>query len=196
MENKSTKIGLAILSAILLVAAVYMVYTTYFQKEKLPIIQAAPEFSMKNTNGETVAFDKVEKVKLVYFFYASCTDVCPISNQILNKVQEELKEEKVFGKDVELFSVTVDPVRDSAEVLKEYANQFGADASGWSFLRSETPAEVREVAEGFGSSVLNEGGEMMHADLIFLVDENNQVRQYYASDKTIDTIVSDVLSLI
>jgi protein SCO1/2 len=198
MEKRSYNSKLAMLSiAAVLSAAIagFGIYKAFLQQGNLPVIKAAPQFTMNDIHGNPVSFEDVGKVKLIYFFFASCTDVCPVANQTLKKVQDELKSENVFGSEVQLFSITVDPKRDTHEVLKEYAQQFGADESGWKFLRSETPQEVRAVAERFGAGVLNEGGQMAHADIIFLVDEHNQLRQYYM-DKDADSIVADVMRLL
>ncbi|HEX7056481.1 MAG TPA: SCO family protein [Bacilli bacterium] len=192
-KNKSILLTAAI---IILLAAGYSVYANYFQKEKLPVFQAVPGFEMNDIYGERVVFADVKKPKLVYFFYASCADACPISNHILKLVQEQLKEKHVFGKKVEMFSITIDPVRDTNKVLQEYAKQFGADKSGWKFLRTETPKEVRDVAKGFGVEVLNEGGDMLHSDVIFLLDADNHIRKYFLTDKNVDTIVKDTMSLL
>src|SRR5690606_31262829 len=132
-----------------------------------------------NIDGDLVTFQDVDKVKLVYFFFSSCADECPVSTQTMNKVQEKLKSEGVFGQKAELFSITVDPKRDTLPVLTAYAEQFDADLEGWNFLRSETPAEAKQVSESFGGGVINEGEEIMHADLLFLVDPDNKLRKYY-----------------
>ena len=69
------------------------------------------------------------------FIYTSCTDVCPMLTDKWRSVQEKL------GSDVRakiaFLSITVDPERDTPEVLKEYAQNFGADLKGWSFLTGD-----------------------------------------------------------
>ena len=54
-----------------------------------------------------------------------------------------------FGPKIAFVSITVDPERDTPEVLKEYAQNFGADLKGWSFLTGD-PAVVHEVGRKYG----------------------------------------------
>ena len=71
------------------------------------------------------------------------------------RVQDELGPD--FGTKIAFVSITVDPERDTPEVLKEYAAAFDANSTGWSFLTGE-PATVREVAHRYGVAVAQDGG--------------------------------------
>ena len=111
------------------------------------------------------------------FIYTSCPDVCPMLTDKLARVQDELGSD--FGSKVAFVSITVDPERDTPEVLKEYAEAFGANLAGWSFLTGE-PAAVREVAHRYGVAVAPAAdGQVDHTLLTTLVDRQGAMRVQY-----------------
>jgi protein SCO1/2 len=64
------------------------------------------------------------RVVVVNTFFTTCTSVCPPMNRNLEKVQEAFKDR--MGKDLFIISISVDPVNDTPERLKEYAAKFHA----------------------------------------------------------------------
>ena len=74
------------------------------------------------------------KVVLVSFVYTTCTGVCPATTQAIVRVQNALKEAKLWGTSVAFVSITLDPKRDTPEVLRQYARLFRADPAAWHFL--------------------------------------------------------------
>jgi protein SCO1 len=64
-------------------------------------------------------------------FFTTCTGVCPPMNRNMEKVQEALGDR--LGKQVFLISISVDPLTDTPERLREYAAKFHAKP-GWSFI--------------------------------------------------------------
>lgn len=72
-----------------------------------------------------------DKIVLVTMFYTECTGMCPIINNKLSLLQDQLGDR--LGRDVFIVSVTLDPKTDTPAVLKDYAAKFGA-RDGWSFV--------------------------------------------------------------
>lgn len=64
-------------------------------------------------------------------FFTTCTSICPPMNATMRRIQEKLGDR--VGKDVFLISISVDPVTDTPERLKAYAEKFHAQP-GWSFI--------------------------------------------------------------
>ena len=102
-----------------------------------PASAAAPRFPnvpLINQDGETLHFyDDVIKGKVVSinFMFTSCGDSCPLETAKLRKVQQMLGEH--VGKDVYMYSITVDPDRDTPAALKAYMQKFNI-GPGWQFL--------------------------------------------------------------
>ena len=148
------------------------------QEERLPTIGAAPDFALTSQDGKEVRLEDFRgKVVAVAFIYASCPDVCPLLTDKMARVQDELG--PAFGKEVAFLSITVDPERDTPEVLKGYADAFDADLAGWSFLTG-TPAAVREVAQRYGVAMAPAAdGQVDHTLLTTLIDRQGAMRVQY-----------------
>jgi cytochrome oxidase Cu insertion factor (SCO1/SenC/PrrC family) len=84
---------------------------------------------------------------LISFIYTNCTDACPLIVHRLSQIKDQLGD--VFGKQVFFVSMSVDPERDSARVLANYARQHGAEHEGWMFLTGEK-ANVARILSRLG----------------------------------------------
>lgn len=81
------------------------------------------------------------KVVVVFFGYTQCPDVCPTTMAELAEVKRGLGAD---GARVQGIFVTIDPARDSAELLKAYVANFGPDIVGLRGSAEETAAAARE----------------------------------------------------
>lgn len=151
-------------------------------KESMPVIRQAADFQLEDADGSRVALsDYGGKVRIVYFFFGSCPDVCYPTNHILSGVQKELVKAGVFGSDAMIFSISFDPARDTPERLKEYAGSLEADPAAWKFLRGEEQATA-DLAEQYGVSVLKANdGNFIHSNIITLVDREGNIRKHISA---------------
>lgn len=147
-------------------------------EQRLPTIGAAPDFALTSQDGAEVTLGALRgKVVAVTFIYTACFDVCPLLTDKMARVQDALGQD--FGSKVGFVSITVDPKRDTPEVLKEYAAAFDADLAGWSFLTGDLAA-VREVAHRYGVAVVPAAdGQVDHTLLTTLVDRRGAMRVQY-----------------
>jgi protein SCO1/2 len=147
-------------------------------EERLPTIGAAPDFALTSQDGKEVTLASLRgKVVAVSFIYTWCPDVCPMLTDKMARVQDELGPD--FGTKVAFVSITVDPERDTPEVLKEYAAAFDANPAGWSFLTGE-PAAVLEVARRYGVVASPAAdGQVDHTLLTTLIDRHGVMRVQY-----------------
>src|SRR5262245_13097746 len=76
-----------------------------------------------------------DKVVLIYLFFTSCENTCPVINQALANVQDMLGDR--LGSEIVLISITTDPMRDTVPVVKEYSDYF-RPRPGWLFLSGDT----------------------------------------------------------
>ncbi len=91
-----------------------------------------PNVPLITHDGNTVHFfdDLIkDKIVAINFIYTSCPDSCPLETAQLTKVQNILGDR--LGKDVFIYSITIDPENDTLEELKKYRKKFGAK---WTFL--------------------------------------------------------------
>lgn len=109
------------------------------------------------------------KFLIVYFGYTSCPDVCPTTLSEVKKAMARVGEQ---AKNVEVAMITVDPNRDSDELLTKYVQTF---VKGGHALRTEDDTALQKVAKGFGSGysvTTNAKGEVevTHSGTLYLVD--------------------------
>lgn len=87
------------------------------------------------------------KIVVVDFVYTSCTTVCPLASAMFAELQSQLGDR--LGSEVELVTITVDPVRDTPAQLKAYAAKF-QPKPGWTWLTG-SPVAVNDVLKGLGA---------------------------------------------
>ncbi|MBM3603997.1 MAG: SCO family protein [Alphaproteobacteria bacterium] len=86
------------------------------------------DFTLTRQDGQRVASTEVfSKPTLLYFGYTFCPDVCPLDSARNAEAADLLQED---GKDVQTVFITVDPRRDTPEVLADYTSQFSDDMIG------------------------------------------------------------------
>ena len=118
---------------------------------RLAVIRRAPEFALSTQAGQTLRSSDVrDKVLIVSFIFTTCNGTCPATTHRMSQVQQELKTRGLCNDDcVRLLSITLDPVRDTAEVLTAYMRLYDVDAASWSFLTGP-PDQVARTIEAWG----------------------------------------------
>lgn len=164
--------------------------------QRLSKIGPAPVFTLTNQDGKRLALKDLRgRVLAITFIFASCTDTCPLLTAKMAGIQRRLGSD--FGSKVHFVSITVDPERDTPEVLKRYADAYKANPAGWAFLTG-TKAEIREVTQGYGIYYKKaQRGDVDHTFLTSLVDPNGTLRVQYMGVKfNPDEMLKDLQSLV
>lgn len=153
------------------------------KKAEFALKEEAPDFELEHVDGSTVSIAGTNgTVRLVYFYFSNCPDVCPPTTQLLSGVQNLLKENGEFGEKARLMSITFDPDRDTRERLLEFSGYYNADHSGWYFLRGDKQY-THDLAYEYGVMIQErDDGNFAHSNLIFLVDKDGNIRKYYPVD--------------
>lgn len=164
--------------------------------QRLPTIGVAPDFTLTSQDGAHVSLRGFRgKAVAITFIFASCTDTCPVLTTNMARVQDELG--PAFGSKIAFVSITVDPERDTPEVLKQYAENFGANLNGWAFLTGD-PATVRSVGRKYGVFARKTtAGDVDHIFLTSLIDPKGILRvQYVGARFDLEEFRRDLLSLV
>jgi protein SCO1/2 len=135
----------------------------------------APDFALTDQNGAEVTLAGLRgKALLIDFIYTHCPGPCPILTGRHVQVQRELAPE--LRERVHFVSISVDPERDTPELLGRYARARGADLGGWSFLTGD-PERVRDVLKRYGVFAQQSAkpGEVDHVVVTLLVDAQGRV---------------------
>jgi protein SCO1/2 len=138
----------------------------------------AHDFSLTDHNGQARSLkDFAGKVVVIFFGFTQCPDVCPTSMAELAEVK------KLLGKDgdrVQGLFISVDPQRDTPEVLKAYMANFDP-----SFLALyTTPENLEKTAKDFKVYYKKVDGKtptsytMDHSAGSYVYDENGKIRLY------------------
>jgi protein SCO1 len=162
----------------------------------LPVIGPAPGFALTSQDGAPVTLAALRgKIVAVSFIYTACPDICPLLTQKMVQVQDELGPD--FGTKIAFVSITLDPERDTPEVLKDYAQFWGAKVDGWSFLTG-SPEAVRDVTRRYGVFFSKkEDGSVDHTQLTSIVDAEGAMRvQYLGARFDPEEFRRDLVSLL
>jgi len=156
-----------------------------------------PDFSLTERSGKALGLgDLTGKVWVADFFYTSCPGPCPALQSRFTEVQ------KALGPlpDVRFLSISVDPLKDTPEVLDVYAKRFKAGPQ-WFFCTGDRDAIFKLAHDGFklpiaGGTPLD--GPVTHTTRLVLVDRSGMVRGFYegASQEGVDNIVGDIHRLL
>lgn len=157
--------------------------------------RAAYDFSLTASDGKAVKLsDYRGKVSLIFFGYVNCPDVCPTTMLELGKVYKALTPQEQAR--VQVVMITVDPERDSREVLGKYVSFFSSTFLGL----TGTPEQIAQVAQNYGvfyqKSNLKSAKEYTvdHSATVFAVDPQGNLRLVYGNGKPAQTerMVQDV----
>ena len=148
---------------------------------RLAVIQQAADFTLTTQAGATLKFSGLRgKVVLVSFVFTTCNGTCPATTHRMSLIQRELKERGLLkdGK-VHLLSVTLDPARDTPEVLRGYQKLYDGDPAHWSMLTGPAADVAKAVAAWDMWVKPAANGQLDHPSRIFLVDPQGRVREIY-----------------
>lgn len=136
-----------------------------------------PNVLLTTSEGKQVRFfdDLIKgKVVVINFLYTSCPDVCPLETARLREVQELLGDR--VGRDVFMYSISIDPDRDTPEVLKRYAERFEV-GPGWLFLTGKKE-DITLLRKKLGLYSESPGGEKLEAHAVSSIIGNQSTGRW------------------
>lgn len=168
------------------------------QEIKDPVSWKIEDFTFTNHNNEDVSLEDLEgEIWLADFVFTNCTTVCLPMMANMTELQEQLKQE---GLDVRIVSFSVDPTIDSPEILKSYAENYGADLNNWDLLTGYPPEKIDQFAmENFKTVARKPENEdqVVHGTSFYLVDREGVVRKFYDGiDPPVEEIMNDIEILL
>ena len=137
-------------------------------------IMIGGDFSLIDQNGEIFKSKHLKKKKLLYFGYTSCPDVCPFD---LLKLSNLLDKNPILNETLQSIFVSIDPDRDTTEVLKDYLDNFNPNIIGL----TGSNEQINKIKKKFRIYVkLNKKNTkdtnylVDHTVLFFLVNEDDE----------------------
>jgi protein SCO1/2 len=182
--------ALALLSALLLTGP---------QSSRLAVIRQAPDFTLTTQADKSLSRSDLKgKVLLVSFIFTTCNGSCPATTHRMGQVQQALKDRSLLkaGR-VHLLSITLDPARDTPEVLRGYMRLYDADPASWTFLTGPPERVSKTIADWGMWAKPAANGQLDHPSRIFLVDGRGRIREIYNLNFLKATwVVEDVETLL
>ncbi len=147
----------------------------------VPVVNRLPDlrFSLQTAGGETLTQDDFKgKIPLVFFGYANCPDICPTTMARLAQVTERLGD---AGRDIRILFISVDPHRDTPELLQKYVQAFDNERA---VGLAGTPAQIESLARRYRVSYQilkpdnpdDRNYDVSHSKGVFVFDREGEVR--------------------
>ena len=135
---------------------------------------------------------------VVSFIYTTCNGTCPLTTAALDRVRSALKARHLWGDRVAFVSITLDPERDTPEVLRRYASIYRAEPSRLALphrpARTGSGPCSRRGTCGPGSAP---PGAIDHPSRVFLVDPAGRQREIYSLETlSPEAVADDVASVL
>lgn len=149
------------------------------------------------TSGSPFAYQApAGEVIIAYFGYTNCPDVCPTSLAAIKQALIRIGADRAAK--VRVAMATVDPSRDTGDVLTPYVQSFVANGSA---LRTTTDADLRKVADRFGVeysvTTTAEGKiEVVHTGSMYIVDDQGVIADVLAFGVSPADIANDLTILL
>jgi protein SCO1 len=167
------------------------------QRTKLPVLPIGGDFVLTDDNNQQFELSSLRgKAVLVFFGYTSCPDICPTTLSKLASVYKALGND---AKRVKTVYISVDPQRDTPEVLKEDLSSFDVDALGLTGTKPQIDKVVAEFGASYQIIPTPESEEkytVAHSTTMYALDTDGRTRILFPYDATIDQIVTGVRAIL
>jgi protein SCO1 len=199
MDKRITMVGMICLLVVALAIVVNILFSkpasfrgTAYAEPYPP----APEFSLTDSKGDVINLrDMRGNVVLLFFGYTYCPDICPTTLAELKLAMKDLGKE---SNQVQVMFISVDPKRDTSELMQSYVDRFDPAFTGLSGTEEQLApiwAEYgifREIVEGSSEKnyIVN------HTGRIILIDQDGNLRLSYGIQVDPEDISQDIQILL
>ncbi|QQR38274.1 SCO family protein [Devosia rhizoryzae] len=196
MTNNILRNFRVVLWVLVAVVAIGATALFVFRPPQRPLGVTGQEFALASTKGgEFTQASLAGTPSLVFFGYTHCPEVCPttLAETTAWRNQLGLSEE-----DLRIIFVTVDPERDTAEMVKTYVEGFDPSVIGL----VGTPDETEKAKAAFGvfsekaGDVASDYYTVNHTALTFLIDDDGSFEGTIAYEEASDTALAKIERLV
>ncbi|QDJ47579.1 SCO family protein [Bordetella hinzii] len=170
-------------------------WTLYDVKGHLPDLK----FSLPAAGGKTLSSDDLKgKTVLLFFGYASCPDVCPTTMAQLTAVLQQLGEQ---ARNVRILFVSVDPHRDTPDILQAYVNAFNKQAIGVTGSEKQIADLARRYRVAYQIEKPKPGDsadvyDVTHSRGVYIFDKQGRARLLASDTDSVAAIAKDLKQLL
>ncbi len=155
------------------------------------------EFTLTRTDGQTVSAEDYQgQVRLVFFGFTNCPDVCPATMARLSRAIKAMPEDLQGG--VTPLFVSVDPQRDDLAHLEEYVSFFYDRTVGLTGDERALRQMVKRYRTTFGYDAPDERGNynVSHSSAVYVFDQQGNARLLLRPEDSTDQITEDLTQLV
>jgi protein SCO1/2 len=181
----------AVLLSVLLASACH-------HESDLPKLFPIPEAQLVSEAGKPVRMSELKGNVVVYdFIFTHCAGTCPMMTATMQKLTKRIAKQSP----VRFVSISVDPIRDTPEVLRGYA-MYARNDPRWMFLTGDRKTIVDLSVKGFklaaGDSTGAADESVLHSVKFAVADKKGVIREYYSStnDDAVEHVASTVNELL
>jgi protein SCO1/2 len=152
-------------------------------------------FHLVDQNGKPVSdADLKGKWQLVFFGYTHCPDTCPTA---LNEISLALDQLGTKRDEVEVVFITVDPERDTPDVLKSYVQSFDASIIALTGSPEAVAQAAKDYRVYYAKHSRPDGGyDMDHSAVIYIMDPQGRFTATFTPDATADAMAERLQKLL
>ncbi|MCW5722709.1 MAG: SCO family protein [Devosia sp.] len=196
MTNKALRNFRIVLWVLVAVVAIGATALYVFRPPQRPLGLNGQEFALRSTKGGTFSQNDLRGTpSLIFFGYTFCPDVCPTTLAETTAWRAQLG---LDADDLRIIFVTVDPERDTLEMVKDYVEGFDPSVIGL-VGDEEATAKAKAAFGVFSEKAGDVGSEFYlvnHTALTFLIDRNGLFQSTISYEEAQDTALAKVKRLV
>jgi protein SCO1/2 len=149
-------------------------------------------FSLTDQYQQPVSLERLQgKWSLVFFGYTYCPDICPTTLSTLTSVVKKLQNDPQSPANIQVIFVSVDPQRDTPEVIEGYLKYFNEAFVGITGTQQDIDSLTRQFGAGYMKEPDTTPGQYLvsHTSSIFLVDPQGRLLASFSPPHDPNTIV-------
>lgn len=149
----------------------------------------APNFTLTDgVSGQTVELASLTgRVVLVTFMFTSCPDSCPLTAETIRAARDRLGD---AARDVVFVAVSVDPIGDTPATARRFVDDHQLTGTLRYLIGSR--AQLAAVWQAYGIAQVQSSPNVIHTDVIYLVDKRARGRVVLHSDVSAEVLANDL----
>lgn len=161
----------------------------------LPSPMVLPEFALNDHDGKPFSRDSLKgDWHLLFFGFTHCPDICPATMQLLAITRRTLAAEGLSETTLpKIVLISVDPERDSTDVLKSYVSYFDENIVGVTGDLSELRTLTKPLGIYFEKSPTGDGGyNVDHSAAVLVINRNAEFHALFSAPHSVENLLHDL----